>query len=94
MVGENYQRLEKPNSFFFFKKKGAMSWGQTMLQEPSEKVGCDHINSLAVRRYLCVLGAWREDLVGIDRGSARGSLLFPWHWLGWGGGSFLFENIG
>lgn len=43
-----------------------MSWGQTMLQEPSVKVGCDHINSPAVRRYLYVLVSWREDLVGID----------------------------
>ena len=71
-----------------------MSWGQAMLQEPSGKYGCDDINSSAVLHFLCGLGAWREDLDGIDRVSARGKLLLRWHWLGWGGGSFLFENIG
>jgi hypothetical protein len=95
MVGENYQGLKKPHSFFSSRKeKRAMSWGQAMLQEPSGKDGCDDINSPAVRHFLSGLGSWREDLDGIDRGSARGKLLFRWHWLWRGGGSFLFENIG
>ena len=72
-MGRIIKNWRHPIPFFSSRKeKRAMSWGQAMLQEPSMKDGCDHINSSAVLHFLCGLGSWREELVGIDRGSTRG----------------------